>query len=214
MENKTVELVNRWHEYQQKHSNASLTDFFRYSLQVEEQHFPLPEENHYNNIPTLDARLSRCMGRVIRFQSMYARKALAEVDFKNLDDFLYLNTISRMDNPKKSEVIYENVSEFSSGTEIIKRLVQLGLVEESADAEDRRSKRLTITAQGKTILLKCYEKMQAVSAMSLSVLSTDDKELLFSLLLPVDLLHTSLYEQIRNKNIDEISKEIEARVKA
>ena len=212
MENKTVELVNRWHEYQQKHNNASLTDFFRYSLQVEEQHSPLPEEDIYNKIPTLDARLSRCMGRVSRFQSMYARKALAEVDFKNLDDFLYLNTINRMGNPKKSEVIYENVSEFSSGTEIIKRMVQLGLVKESADAEDRRSKRLTITEQGKTILMKCYEKMHAVSGMSLSCLSTDDKELLFSLLLPVDRLHSSIYEQIRNKNIDEISKEIEARV--
>jgi len=213
MENKTVELVNLWHEYQQKHNNASLTDFFRYSLMADEHHSSPDAEEHYKEIP-LDARLSRCMGRVIRFQSMYARKALSEVDFKNLDDFLYLNTIKRMGNPKKSEVIYENVSEFSSGTEIIKRLVQLGLVEESVDPDDRRSKRLTVTPRGQEILLKCYEKMQAVSSMALSCLSTDDKELLFSLLLPVDTLHSSLYEQMRNKNIDEITKEVEARVRA
>lgn len=207
MENKTVELVNRWHVYQQKHPNATLTDFFRYSLTEEEQRPALKGEDLYSKMPP-DARLSRCIGRVYRFQSMYARKALSELDFKNLDDFLYLNTISRMGNPKKSEVIYENISEFSSGTEIIKRLIRLGLVKESEDTEDRRSKRLIVTPKGKKILMKCYEKMHEVSSMALSCLSRDDKELMFSLLLPVDILHTNLHEKIRNKNISEIKQEI------
>lgn len=212
MENKTVELVNRWHEYQQTHNNATLTDFFRYSLMTEEQNPSLKEEDQYAKIP-LEARLSRCIGRVYRFQSMYARKALGELDFKNLDDFLYLNVISRMGNPKKSEVIYENISEFSSGTEIIKRLIRLGLVKESEDTKDRRSKRLMVTPKGKKMLMKCYEKMRDISSMGLSILSDNDKELAFSLLHQVDTLHTDIYEKVRNKNIDEIKQEIASAIK-
>lgn len=208
MENKTVELVNLWYAFEKQHPTASLSDFFRHQIASEEHKVSTPKDIYPDRLP-ITTRLARAIGRISRFHAMYARKVLAVLNFKNLDDFLYLNALARMKNPKKSELIYENLSEFSSGTEIIKRLVRMGLVKESDDSEDLRSKRLAITPKGEKILLKCYEKMQDLSAMALGHVSDQDKEILFSILNGLDKFHTSVYEKTRNKGIEDVRKVIE-----
>jgi DNA-binding MarR family transcriptional regulator len=60
-------------------------------------------------------------------------------------------------NLTKIQLIERNGHEKQTGTQIIKRLLEYGLIEEKNDSEDKRSKRLNITEKVKiisTVLLK------------------------------------------------------------
>jgi DNA-binding MarR family transcriptional regulator len=208
MENKTVELVNLWHEFEKQHPGENVDDFCRYHLamlEIKQQKSVTEPNKDFSNLP-IETKLARSAGRLVRFHASYARKALVDLYLNNLDDFLYLNSLSRMKTPKKSELIYENISEFSSGTEIIRRLIKLGLVKEFPDAEDRRSKRLILTPKGKKVLLKCYNKMQELNFMVYRLLSPRDKELIYSMILRLDKLHTDVYSRTKNKSLEEIKE--------
>jgi DNA-binding MarR family transcriptional regulator len=204
MKNKTVELVAKWGEFEMDHPDGSIDDFCRHYLaQAQKNPIPSMRDQELDKLP-MEIKLARSMGRLVRFHSFYARKALTDLDFKNLDDFLYLNSLRRMKGPKKSELIYENISEFSSGSEIIRRLIRLGLAKESPDKNDRRSKRLHITSKGEKTLFKCYDKMREISAIAFSTMSKQDQEIAGSIFIQQDNFHTDIYERVKNKDYAEV----------
>ncbi|MDP9378048.1 MAG: MarR family transcriptional regulator [Actinomycetota bacterium] len=63
-------------------------------------------------------------------------------------------------------------------TRVLVRLQELELVERSADLEDRRSSRLTITPAGRELLLKTRTRKDAFLAARLAQLSREDRDLL------------------------------------
>jgi DNA-binding MarR family transcriptional regulator len=208
MKNKTVELVNFWADFERLHPGASVDDFCRHhlaALEVTPESHEAASDKEIASLP-IETKLARAVGRLTRFHASYARKVLADLDLNNLDDFLYLNTLRQLKTPKKSELIYASVSEFSSGTEIIRRLMNLGLVREFPDAEDRRSKRLKITPKGAKLLEKCYDKMQELNFMVYGTMGMRYKELAYSMFALLDRFHTEVYAKTRNKDLEETKK--------
>jgi len=208
MENKTVQLVNLWHDFEKEHPDENVDDFCRYhlaALEIKKEKPATESEKDFALLP-IETKLARSAGRLSRFHASYARKALVDLDLNHLDDFLYLNALSRLKNPKKSELIYENISEFSSGIEIIRRLIKLGLAKEFPDTLDRRSKRLRLTPKGQKVLIQCFTKMQELNFMVYRLLSTQDKELIYSMVRRLDKLHTDVYEKTKNKSLTEIKE--------
>jgi len=61
--------------------------------------------------------------------------------------------------PRKTEVIYSMLLELSSGTDMLKRLSKKGFISEYDDEEDKRSKRVMLTAQGERIVGLCQQKI-------------------------------------------------------
>ena len=59
-----------------------------------------------------------------------------------------LATIHPEKNPKKTEVIYANLFELSSGTDMLNRMKKRGLIKEYDDQVDKRSKRIELTPKG------------------------------------------------------------------
>jgi DNA-binding MarR family transcriptional regulator len=206
MKNKTVELVNQWNAFEQKHPQGEIADFCRYFLEksknkknAEVSQSPLP----------LNARLATSIVRLSRFAQFYSRRVLDGLELNNIDDFTYILTLNQLKNPKKSTLIEENITEFSTGSEIINRLRRLGFIKEYPDKEDKRSKRLELTAKGKKILDLCFERIKksnGAGAMLLNNLAEDDKELVYQILNPLDKLHTNAYRQVKSKDITEIAK--------
>lgn len=205
--NKTVELVKKWGEFEEKYPLGSLEDFYRYQLTqarervtpktpVEEQ--PLP----------IESRLMIIIGKIARMHTAYANIALQETGLDQIEEFGILITIYRQpENPTKTEVIQSNVIQLSSGTNMLERLKKKGLLEEYDDELDRRSKRLKLTDKGKKAVQKGTSRMGKLARMMLKELDDEDKQLCIQLLKSTEAKFSVLLPKQKNKKFDDIYQE-------
>jgi len=114
------------------------------------------------------------MGRLIRYVKFYTKPMMAQHGMASPDEFLFLSLINEMDRPTKKEVCVANATELTTGMDILRRLQKLGLIEESADERDGRSKRLTLTEKGRETVQSVHV---ALTQLQQSVLADlDDRE--------------------------------------
>lgn len=78
-----------------------------------------------------------------------------------------------------------------SGIEVLKRLLNKGLIEEFADAEDKRAKRIKITDKGKKELQLVMPKMSEVFHLMTAELSLNEKLHLLAFLKRMNDFHPS-----------------------
>src|SRR5882762_853690 len=154
--NKTVALVNEWGKFEAQHPDGSLTDFCRHYLaRQNEQKIKGPLVGGV--VPQfVDGLLMKLIGRISKLNMSYANMALKGTDLNQIEEFGMLATIKQEKNPKKTEVIYANLFELSSGTDMLARMKKRGLVKEYDDKDDKRSKRLELTAKGEKVMTQCY----------------------------------------------------------
>jgi MarR family transcriptional regulator, lower aerobic nicotinate degradation pathway regulator len=195
-----VALINTYAEMEATYPDLSIEDFCVKYL-AERVQIPSQDEDTIN-IP-MNGQLGALIGKLNSFAGLYCKKAMQNVGLNNIDDWAYLITLSQMDYPKKSELIYEMVSEFPSGIDIIKRLVALNLVEEQADEDDRRSKRLKITENGLAVLAKSMPYMYRVGEMAFGTLQDNEKTMIVNVLKRLDVFHTGHYKDIRTAEFEE-----------
>ncbi|GAA0558572.1 MarR family winged helix-turn-helix transcriptional regulator [Chitinophaga japonensis] len=209
--NKTVALVVEWGQFEQKHPDGSIEDFCRHYLARQEekkQQGPL-----VGGVvpPFADGLLMKIIGRISKLNMSYANMALKETNLNQIEEFGMLFTIKQEKNPKKTEVIYANLFELSSGTDMLARLIKRGLVKEYDDLEDKRSKRLEITAKGEKEIETCYAKIRKVAGMMMHELSENDKELCIQLLKNIEVKFSALWQKHRGKKFSEVYKEVVGR---
>ena len=206
--NKTITLVNEWGKFEEKHPDGNIDDFCRYHLTHQK------EEKHTGNtksvlIPTnVDSVLMRTMGRIMLLHSIYADVALEGTGISSVEEFSMLNTVYQLKNSKKSEVIYACLHEISTGTDILNRLRKLSYLTEHDDKEDRRSKRLNITAKGEKVILNCKKQIALLAKMMLNDMDIDDKKLCIQLLKNIETKFSPILQQHKGKSFEEIYKEI------
>jgi DNA-binding MarR family transcriptional regulator len=224
-EKKLVDLVNAWASYSEAIADADLPGFCLHYLTQHIQ--PLPVQHHH---PVLEedalrdeqwvesltgkanksvvairpeARLGALVGRLSNYAYFYSKKAMLPLQFKSIEDPVYLLVLLQMGTPKKSELIYEMMSEFASGIDIINRLIGMGFIEEFPDEHDRRSKRLRITSNGLDAIQQALPVMDRVADVAYSSLTEGEKALLVQILDKLDRYHADHYRQLKNANFDE-----------
>jgi DNA-binding MarR family transcriptional regulator len=204
--NKTVELVKQWGEYEQRHPDSSLEDFFRYRLsEVVEPRKEPPVEDKF--IPDLNGKLIILLRRIGKFHMAYSNKALEGTGIDQIEEFGILVTIYNLGNPIKSEAIYNNIIELSSGSNMLIRMKKRGLVTEYTDKDDKRVKRLAVTAKGEKALIQAKTLVLKVAHMMVHDMSDHDKQLCIQLLKPIDKRFSGMYQKQKNKPFDEIYQE-------
>lgn len=231
-EQKVVELVNRWAAYSAVHPDADLAGFCLHYLTEqakpttpEGHHHFVSDENDPDGLPLRDeqwvesltgrankslveiraeARLGALVGRLSNYAYLYSKKALQPLGFKSIEDPVYLIVLVQMGMPKKSELIYEMMSEFASGIDIINRLVKMGLIDEFPDEQDRRSKRLRITEKGLDVIREAFPIMDKVADVAYSTLTDGEKAIVLQVLDKLDRHHAQHYRQVRNADFDEV----------
>ncbi|MDB5286461.1 MAG: hypothetical protein JWR05_1410 [Mucilaginibacter sp.] len=204
--NKTVELVKLWGDFEMQYSEGTLEDFFRYQLAEKVKGAPTvaPEGKI---VPDINGRLVILLRRIGKFHMLYSNKALEGTDLDQIEEFGILVTIYNMGNPIKSETIYNNIIEISSGTNMLIRMKKRGLVAEYADQDDKRVTRLKVTPKGEETVLLAKDKVLQVAHMMMHNLSNDDKQLVIQLLMPVDKRFSGKFQKQKNKSFEEIYKE-------
>ena len=152
----------------------------------------------YDASTQLAYQIDNTIGRLFIYMSRYAKsyikKTLDGTPLQSPEDFTCLAILLTHDSLSKSELISRNIQEKTSGTEVIRRLIQAGLVSQLNDVNDKRSKSISITDQGKQLLYKVFEDMNDVGKMVSGNLSLTEKLNLQYLLQKLDSFHYKLHE--------------------
>lgn len=204
--NQTVELVRLWGEYEQGHSGATIEGFCRNILagSIRKEKTVEPE---WQLRPDLNGSLIKLISRIGKFQTIYTNKALEGTGIDQIEAFGIMVAIFNGKDPIKSEVIFSNMLELSSGTNILVRLKSKNLISEYDDPDDKRVKRLQLTKKGEKVLKAAKEQILKVVGMLTQDLTDDDKQLCLQLLSPVDARFSAILQKQKTKSFEEIYEE-------
>ncbi len=155
---------------------------------------------------TMEAKISTLLTSLFKYAKHYTKYALDGISLVTMDDFGFLASLAYRESMTKTELSNHNLLEITSGNEIIKRLLKNGLIEEYNDPDDRRSKRVKITDDGKELLLTTFAKMDKVSRIVSGNLRTDEKIELLTILNKLDDFHKDIHENDWKSDVDEISR--------
>ena len=206
--NKTVELVNKWAEFEEKHPDGSIEDFCRYLLihkRESENKAPLVGGVVPFNTPGL---LLKIMGRIHKINVAYAAMALEGTGVGQLEEFGTLLSIQQHTGMRKTEIIYSNLFELSSGTDMLARMIKKGFIEETPDKEDKRAKRLKLTPAGEKVIEACKKRITKVAAMMMLDVAEDDQKLCIKLLKGVEQKFSAVLQQHKGTRFDKIYDEV------
>jgi DNA-binding MarR family transcriptional regulator len=120
--------------------------------------------------------------RLQRYLGMYVKPAIKALGFTREHEYNFLYQVSKMNNPNKNDLSKENMVEFSTGRDIIRRLIVKNLVSEKVDPDDKRAARLHLTAKGRKILDKSFDMIAETFTDFLGGLSLKEQVQLVTLL--------------------------------
>lgn len=204
--NKAVTLVTAWGAFDAQYPEGSLEDFCRHYL-AQQQRTPAVKPSKYQ--PNTSAgMLMRTIGRIFKLHTIYTSAALEGTGIANIDEYALLNAILLLQAPRKTEVIYAALQELSTGTDKLNRLKKLGYLKEYDDPDDKRSKRLKVTAKGEKVLAQCRKRISQLAEMMMHDLSEDDKQLALQLLKGVETKFTGSWQSHKGQGFEEIYKEV------
>jgi DNA-binding MarR family transcriptional regulator len=206
--NKTVALVNEWGNFEARHREGSIADFCRHYLaRQSEQKIKGPLVGGV--VPQfVDGLLMKIIGRISKLNMLYANMALKGTDLNQIEEFGMLVTIRQEKNPRKTEVIYANLFELSSGTDMLNRMKKRGLIREYDDKEDKRSKRIELTPKGEKVVEVCSKRIKKNAMLMTHALRDDDKELCVQLLKSIEIEFSALWPQHRGKPFEEVYQSV------
>lgn len=137
---------------------------------------------------------------MFRYAKGYIRKALKTSKIKSADEFAFLITLLTYKSLTKTELIQKQVMEKTSGTEIINRMIKLGLMTQFEDELDKRSVRIKVTESGKMEIYSILPEMQKVSKIVTGNLTENEKNTLAYLLRKLDNFHNDIF--LNNKDAE------------
>lgn len=146
----------------------------------------------------IDNSIARLFIYMSRYAKSYIKKALEGTPLQTAEDFTCLAILLTHDNMSKGDLISRNLQEKTSGTEVIRRLLTAGLVQQWNDDKDKRGKRISITNEGKELLYVVFNEMNHVSKVVTGDLTYAEKLILQHLLQKLETFHYTLHE---NKSI-------------
>ncbi len=151
---------------------------------------PYEEVENGNKIET---EISILIVNMYRYARVYSKKALENTPLQTVDEFGYLATLLTYNCLKKTELIAKNIHEKPTGMEIIKRLLQNGLIDQFDDEQDKRSKLVRLNDKGKYLLYSIFDKMGKVSDIVTGDLERDEKIQLLYFLKKLDRFHHHIF---------------------
>lgn len=158
------------------------------------------EETHGDN----KSDIAILITMLFKYAKVYIKKALKDSLIQTIDEFSYLIILMTYESLTKSELIVKNIMEKTSGTEVIKRLINQDLIFQFADENDKRSTRVAITPKGKNEIMKVLPEMHKVSTLVAGNLSNEEINTLSYLLKKLDLFHNDIFIHQKDIPLDEL----------
>ena len=200
------QLIGHLADYEAQRSSSQRKDMEGFVAYLNQQVFSKSTDAavDFENSETVEALLSQLIAFLYRYAKGYIKKALEDSALITLDDFGYLAGIWQRGGCSKTEIIELNIHEKTTGMEVIKRLLNNKLIEQTDDPNDRRSKRLLITERGKGVLFGTFGEMRKASLIISGNLNEIEKLQLLYLLQKLHFFHKPLFLNEREKSLDEL----------
>lgn len=173
------------------------------SIQLES----IPDYSKKKNITTEEfpeIETTTLLTNLYRYSKGYIKKALEHTSFRTVDEFGFLVSLIRHESLLKSELIQEHLMEISSGSEVIKRLIKMGLIKEWPDPHDGRAKRVSLTMEGRNTIISVFSEMHKVAKIVNGNLSLEEQKRLIISLNKLNNFHSTVYKNEKDKNLDTI----------
>jgi DNA-binding MarR family transcriptional regulator len=139
-----------------------------------------------------------------RYAKWYIKKVLRDSLLQTPDEFSFLITLMTYDSLNKSELITKQIMEKTSGTQVINRLVKRGMIFETADQNDKRSIRVSITKSGREEILRILPLMTKVTEIVVGNLNAEEINTLSYLLKKLDYFHNNIYLNKKGQTLSDI----------
>lgn len=142
---------------------------------------------------------------LFKYLKNYTKKFLEATPINTLEDLIFLINLSDGRPVTKSELIARNISELTSGTEVLKRLNKLGLTQEYQDPLDRRSKHVVISKEGLEAVERLMPELRLTARIMCGNLSDYHQQNLWKTLASLEDFHHKVYKSERNSSLDRIA---------
>ena len=202
--NKTVQLVNEWAAYEAQYPDAELEDFCRHYLTRRRSERTAAPFGGQGMPPTPQSILLKLLGRIVSVLAVYSKKAMQGVSISYPDAFPLLNSAWQMGEASKSDIIHQNIIEFSTGIDMLNRLNRDGLISERPDPNDGRSKLVQITPKGKDVLFEIFGRFHRIGELVLQDLPEEDVLLCIQLLKGVENKQWKICAETKALGFEEI----------
>lgn len=206
-----IELIGHYCDYtdgQPQEKELSMDDFLGYmnarkeSNKVEMRKFEGDEETWLKeNHRKVNNDISILLVFMYRYAKGYIKKALKNSVLQTPEEFTFLITLMTYTSLTKSKLINTQILEKTSGTEVIKRLVKLGLILELEDVTDKRSMQVSITDAGREEILKLLPVIDTVADIVIANLNPEERNILAYLLNKMDMFHNDIYQHRKNEDL-------------
>jgi DNA-binding MarR family transcriptional regulator len=212
--NLKLELIKSLLIYVDSYDNQSdILDMKAFTLYLQEQIFNVeksrnPKEfdksDYLNYKEYKEIEFSVLLTGLFRFAKHYLKKTFQNTSFKTIDEYGFLANLMREDSMLKNELISQHQLEMSTGSEVLKRLIKNGLIEEFPDKNDRRARRVKITQYGRSEILSAFDDMYKVSKVIKGNISDDELSQLLVILNKLTYFHKDIWAYDKSSDMNEI----------
>ena len=186
---KVVELVCLFQMYHSEAGNDNLKGFSSWLAKNVDN---ISDEDSIDE-ELLNKMILDSIIRISKFVKLYNKEVFQNHIIKSIDEYKFLLTVDILDNPAKSDVYLDTITELTTGSKIMKRLITLGLIKETEDKLDKRIKRVKLTTKGKNELEVIKNIIDTNNNQVLAYLPIDIKENLIISLKEIDNFNTEKY---------------------
>jgi len=194
--NEITELLSKWEDFR-KSNQPNLVNFGIWLSQFNDKDVsnsasPITNtgraltEQYSDNTRFL---ASYFITRLYKYIKIYTRDIFINTDLHSLEDFSILALIDQMNLPSKKDLCEANLTEITTGNDIIKRLIKNGLAQEFDDDNDKRIRRIKSTDNGKKLLYQMYNSLSSMEVDVLGDLDPDERKVIIKYLNHLDNFH-------------------------
>ncbi|MCI5081464.1 MAG: MarR family transcriptional regulator [Saprospiraceae bacterium] len=219
--NQLIELIRQWGIFEKEAELADLETFAVWVLKNKSSFNGHPNgngnghENHRNgktngngnghpeHLHALATNINWQLLRLARYSELYM-KAFFKDEKISFNEFRVLAVLAQHTLLKKNEVINENLFETTTGTTIIKNLVEKNYLEEVEDANDKRIKRVRFSPLGRVLYDDINGRFSKINLLITANLSDHEKGSLSSSLGYLDNFHAKIYTQLKQETLNNL----------
>ena len=184
-----IPLLKQWEIFTEENPKKDMYAFANWLLTVrQEQNKETASPDEANN-EAGSVRIAILITQLRAYLGIYVKPIVKTLGFTKEHEYNFLYQISRMGKPNKNDLSKENMVEFSTGRDIIRRLVDKKLITEKVDPDDKRASRLHLTQKGRNILKKSFEMLTGNFTDFLGDLTIRERDQLAALLTKLNKYH-------------------------
>lgn len=136
------------------------------------------------------AKVGILVGRLERFAHFLGKAVFKKMGLHNEDEFALLATLLYMGRTTKTSLLKQSLMEITTGSQMLKRLKEEGLILDRPNPDDGRSSFIELSAKGRRFILECFQEMEQLEEIT-SGLDKAEVDMLIKLLEKLDHIHST-----------------------